>query len=359
MLNIESFAINNAIIHRLNNRKPDGLELSAFSLEIENEFKDVLEIHSKNALTDKKIRYTKYNDVDENYMHNITTAFFTGKTGFIDYSHQVAKSLFSFMASKTISSGDLLVADININNERHIALLKLDYKDQYLSKVEVIEGQKKISLEKKDNAWPEAGTRLQKAAFIRNDLNLNDVAVYDLIMLDRQNRQTGIDDKAASLFFSNNFLKVSLIEDNDTNTVAFIRGAQEIKDKYESLGISPSKAKEIYDHAINIVTTVDTINIDNFTENFFNREDGHEEQFNEVKSIFSSHGLNRKEFDKSQEIAKSFLKNRKIFLEGVKLIVDNHIYANADRFFYKEYKNSSGKTVVDINIKGIELKKLE
>jgi len=359
MLNINTFVINNAIIHRLNNREAQGLELSAFTLEIENDFKDVLEVHSKNALTDKKIRYTKFKDVNENFIHNTTTSYFNGKTSFIDYSHQVARSLYSFMASKTISSGDLLVADININNERHIALLKLDYKDQYLSKVEVIDGQKKITLMKNTNAWPEAGTRLQKAAYIRNELKLEEHSVYDLIMLDSQNRQTGLDDKAASLFFANSFLKVTLIEDNDTNTIAFIHGAQEIKEKYETLGITSKKAKEIYDHAINIVTTVDKINIENFINNFFNQEDGFEQQFNEVKTIFGNHGLKRIEFDKSPEIAKTFLKNRKIFLDGVKLVVDNHIYTNPDRFFYEERKNSSGKTVVDINIKGIELKKLE
>ncbi|MFE3576863.1 hypothetical protein [Lysinibacillus sp. NPDC059133] len=359
MLTISNFALNNAIIHRLNNQVSDGLELSSFALDLEDDFKEVLELHSKNALTDKKIRYTKYINAVENTVHSETTRFVNGEAAFIEYSHMIAKRLYSFMGNKAISPGDLLVADISINGNRHIALLKLDYKNQYLSKVEDIGGKKKISIEKKDNAWPEAGTRLQKAAFIRSNLHLEDDTIYDVIMLDRQNRQTSIDDNAASLFFSNSFLNVKLIEDTDSNTIAFIKGAQEIKSKYASLNISQEKAKEIYDYAISQVLTVDKINVNNFAENFFDREEGFEEQFNEVKSIFESNGLKRTEFDKSKTIAEKYSRNRKIFLNGIKLTIDNNIYNDSDRFKIKSYKNSAGIEVADITITGLEIKKWE
>lgn len=359
MITITDFVLNSAIIHRLNNQTNDGLELSAFTLEIEEDFKEVLEVHCKNALTDKKIRYTKYNTVEDNNVHLKSEYYLKGEISFIEYSHSIANNLYSLMTNKAISPGDLLVADININGERHIALLKLDYKDQYLSKVEIINDKKKISLEKKDNAWPEAGTRLQKAAFIRSEKNLSDETYYDVIMLDRQNRQNNIDDSVASIFFSNSFLNVRLIEDSDTNTIAFIKGAREILSKYEKLGISADKAKEVYDYALNQVVSVDRINVVDFINNYFDKEEGYEQQHTELRDIFNEAGLKRTEFEKSKNVANIYKKNRKFYLNGIKLTVDTNIYNDTDKFEYKIYKNPAGIEVTDITIKGVEIKKLE
>ena len=226
LLKINNISINSAIIHRLNNKVDNGLDMSDFTLELNDDFKDVLSSHSINSLEDKKVRYANFDGLTGNSVYNLTTSFFSGGSTFVGYSHDLAKSLFSFMTSKTISSGDLVVADVNIDGERYIAILKLDHKDQYLSKIEIIDGKKKISLEKKDNAWPEAGTRLQKAAFIRFNIDLQDTHKYDLVMLDRQHTQKSIDDASASLFFSRNFLNVTLIEDENTNTSSFIKGGK-------------------------------------------------------------------------------------------------------------------------------------
>lgn len=359
MLIIKDFTLSSAIIHRLNNQTDDGLELSAYTLDLEKDFKDILEEHCKKASTDKKIRYTKYNDVTENNIYTETSQFTKGEEAFITYSHKIAKRLYSYMTNKAISAGDLLVADISINSERHIALLKLDYKDQYLSKVEIVEGKKKISLERKNNAWPEAGTRLQKAAFLRANLDLEDNKKYDVIMLDRQNRQNGVDNQSASLFFSKSFLNITLIEDSDTNTIAFIKGAQEISKEFASLNITAEKAQEIYDYAIQQVIKTDKINVEHFTNLFFDKENGCEEEHATIKNIFSEVGLKRVEFEKSPEIAKRYDNKRKIALKGVRLFIENNIYEDPDRFKFKIYDNSANIRLADITIKGLEIKDWE
>ncbi|BAQ11359.1 nucleoid-associated protein [Bacillus sp. OxB-1] len=359
MISVNSIVVNSAIIHRLNNREIDGLALSDFNLDLNEEFKQVLSTHSTNSLEDKNVRYAKFNNPSVNEVYNLTTSFFSSRHNFIDYSHLIATRLFSFMTSKTISPGDLVISDVNINGERYMAILKLDHKDQYLSKIETMDDKMKISLVKTGNAWPEAGTRLQKAAFIRIDIDIEDEHKYDLIMLDRQNTQKSIDDEAVSQFFSTNFLNVKLIQDEITNTTSFIKGVRAIKDDSTSLNITDEKGLQIYNHAINLIKTAPLINIDNFLETFFNRETEEHEHFRQAKEIFKTYGLTRNEFEKSDEVSKIFLKNRRVFLDGIRLTIDHNVFNDPDKFSYKETKHPDGKKTVDISIKGVELKKLE
>lgn len=359
MINANNISINSAIIHRLNNKEVDGLDMSDFILDLNEDFKSVLATHSKNSLEDKKVRYAKFNNYSANNVYNFSNSFFSGEKDFVTFSHDIANALFLSMSNKSISAADLVVSDLNIDGERYLAFLKLDYKNQYLSKVEYIDGKKKITLEKKDNAWPEAGTRLQKAAFVRISMDLKDSHKFDLVMLDRQSTQKSLDDSSVSLFFSKHFLNTSLIEDENTNTTAFIRGAKAIKQESASLGITAYRALQIYDHAINVISTADKINIDSFTKLFFDPEDGHDKEYQKVKNIFQTSGLSRNEFKKSEEIAEAFIRNRKIYLDGVKLVIDNTTYNDKDKFSYKENSLPNGKVTVDITIKGLELKKLE
>lgn len=359
MINTNNISINSAIIHRLNNKEVDGLDMSDFILDLNDDFKSVLASHSKNSLEDKKVRYAKFNNFASNNVYNLSKTYFSGAVDFVTFSHDIAKALFLSMSNKSISAADVVVSDMNIDGERYLAFLKLDYKNQYLSKVDHIAGKKKITLEKKDNAWPEAGTRLQKAAFVRFDIDLQDSHKFDLVMLDRQNTQKSFSDNSFSLFFSTYFLNASLIEDENTNTTAFIKGAKALKEESKALGITAERALQIYDHALNLIGTADKININSFTELFFDPEDGYEKEYKMVKDIFQAAGLSRNEFNKSQEIAETFIRHRKIQLDGVKLVIDNNTYSDPDKFIYKENMLADGKVTVDITIKGLELKKME
>lgn len=359
MIMSDNISINTAIIHRLDNQSEDGLEKSDFILDLNNEIKSVLARHSSSSLNDKKIRYAKFNDYDTNLVFNLTSKYLIGESDFIKYSHRIAEKLFSHMTSKTISPGDLVIVDSNIDGEQYIVILKLDYKDQYLSEVEYINDKKKITLVKNDNAWPEEGTRLQKAAFIRLNIETKDESSYDLVMLDRQYTQKGIEDEGTSIFFSKSFLNTSLIEDERHNTTAFIRGAKALKDEYSQLDITPEEAHDIYNHALSLMTRSENINIETFAGSFFDPEEGKSEQFEKVKEIFKEAGLTRNEFSKSSEVANAYLRNRRIVLDGVRLIVDNSVYEDNDKFSYNEYFGADGKKLVDISIKGVELKKME
>lgn len=359
MINAEKIIINRAIIHRLDNQTKDKPVMSDFILDLNDDIKKVLSAHAISSIKDKKIRYAKFNDYQNNTVYVLSSEYFTEVKEFITYTHEIAKHLFSHMTSKTISSGDLVVVDLNIDGERYIAVLKLDYKDQYLSKVEMIEDKRKITLIKNDNSWPEEGTRLQKAAFVRINLDVEDSAKFDLVMLDRQKGTSGIYSEDVSIFFSKSFLNVNLIEDEQTNTGSFIKGAKTIKDEYELLGITPEKAHELYDNALNVMKNSTSIDVESFIDGFFNREEGETEKFNKVRTIFKNAGLTRNEFTKSEEVANAFLKKRRFTLDGINLSIDNAVYNDSDKFNYKVYNDDSGRRVVDINIKGIELKKME
>src|SRR5699024_1187768 len=300
---------------------------------LNEDIRSVLATHSSSSLNDKKIRYAKFNNPNDNFVYKLTTNYLSGESDFVKYSHSIADSLYHNMNNKSISPGDLVIVDSNIDGEQYIVILKLDYKDQYLSDVEQIENKKKITLVKTDNAWPEEGTRLQKAAFIRFNGKKEDPLSYDLVMLDRQRAQKSIEDDLTSIFFSKAFLNTRLIEDEANNTRAFIRGVKAIKDEYKNFDITTQESYDIYNYALSLLTKSNKINIQSFTESFFDPEDGKEEEFEKVKTIFKEVGLTRPEFDKSEEVASTFLRNRKFILDGIRLTVDKSIYFDKDKFY--------------------------
>ena len=57
--------------------------------------------------------------------------------------------------------------------------------------------------------------------------------------------------------------------------------------------------------------------------------------------------------------ANTFLRNRRIVLEGIRLTIDNSVYEDEDKFEYNEYIGVNEKRLVDIKIKGVEFKKME
>src|SRR5699024_6543798 len=132
---IDNISINRAIIHRLDNQIENGLEKSDFTLDLNEDIRSVLATHSSSSLNDKKIRYAKFNNPNDNFVYKLTTNYLSGESDFVKYSHSIADSLYHNMNNKSISPGDLVIVDSNIDGEQYIVILKLDYKDQYLSDV--------------------------------------------------------------------------------------------------------------------------------------------------------------------------------------------------------------------------------
>lgn len=354
MLRVQTLSLKKTIIHRLDNQNyPNGKELSDFELELNDELKEVIQTHIKNGFEDSRIRYAKFREIDTNSVaHQIQNY---QDSQFVNTSKKLANLLYQSMSSKAISPADIIIGKILCNDEEYIILLKLDYKKHYLSEVIPKDGGKYISIKSMEKGWPELGTRLQKAAFIK----INPGDDFDLIILDRQQRKKSSgDEDTISKFFSDDFLYVDLLDDENTNTSSFIKGVRAFTEKSEYLEISQAKA--IYENAINLVVNSSKINIREFAESHFPEEnEEHQAIVEEMIDIFNKNGVKRGEFNKSEKFATYFSKKRKIVLSGMKIDIDPAIYEDKDKFEYEIRRNSAGESIADITIHGLKIENWE
>ncbi|MED4695809.1 nucleoid-associated protein [Peribacillus frigoritolerans] len=359
MLKINDLSLEKAIIHRLDNQNnyPNGIELSELELELSIELKEVIETHTKSGLEDARIRFAKFIDSESNNVKLVCESIFIDAETFVENSIVLAKNLFLSMANKSISAADLVVCLFVSNGKYMIGMLKLDYKDQYISETSMKDGKKYISIKKLEKGWPELGRRLQKASFvIKKDPEIVDENQYDLIVLDRQ--QSNKDENDISRFFRQNFLNITLLEDENTNTKSFIRGAKKISEEYEA--ITETKRKEIYESAINLVISSENINVDTFAASHFDIEKPEDNiHIEKLLQFFEQQGVTRKEFKKSDDVAKRYRKQRVIALNGVKLNIDPSIYDDEEHFQWNRYRNDSGELVADVTIKGLKILSME
>jgi hypothetical protein len=250
LLKVYDLSLEKAIIHRLDNQNnyPNGLELSELELELNTELQEVIETHTKSGLEDARIRYANFNDPANNNVNKNCEFIFNDNETFIENSIALARSLFQTMGNQNISAADLVICLFVCNNKYLIGMLKLDYKDQYISETSIKDGKRYISIKRLEKGWPELGRRLQKAAFVLK--KESGEGQYDLIVLDRQMSKKD--------------------ENENTNTKSFIRGAKKIFEEYEQ--ISVAKRKEIYESAINLVVSSENINVKTFAESHFDIE---------------------------------------------------------------------------------------
>lgn len=356
MLKVEQLQIHSAIIHRLDNQQDNnaGLDLSDLALQMDAELKTVLEAHTKNGLEDGRIRYANFMDKDINQVLAECYKVLDDPTSmFVDGSKILARLLFAAMVNKTISAADVAICLANCNGVEYLCLLKLDYKDNYISEARDTPQGRYIGIKKLGSGWPQLGTKLQKAAFIKRTSN-----DFELIILDRQKSKT--DQTDISLFFQKKFLNVELIDDSKTNTNGFIKG---VRNFVEAAAISPEKKKAIFDNAINLVVNTENINVSHFVESQFSEdlpEDRRKLYIDSLIAEFERNGVRRAEFVKSQEVAQVYAKKRRISLEGLQLEIDPAVYVDEDKFVLKRRNDPiTGDEVADITIKGLKIKKMD
>ncbi|MBW4081267.1 nucleoid-associated protein [Paenibacillus sp. S150] len=356
MLKVDQLQINSAIIHRLDNQQENnaGLDLSDLALHMDDELRKVLETHTISGLEDGRIRYANFLDKDINQVLSESYKILDDKDNlFISGSKVLARILFNSMTNKTISAADVTVCLANCNGIEYVCLLKLDYKENYISEATDTDQGRYIGIKKLGSGWPQLGTKLQKAAFIKRTSDN-----YELIILDRQKSKT--DQTDISLFFQKKFLNVELIDDAKTNTSGFIKGVRSFN---EIAAINPEKKKAIFDNAINLVVNTENINIRQFVESQFSEDLPEQERKLYMDSLiaeFEKNGVKRAEFTKSQDVAQVYAKKRQIILVGVKLEVDPAIYDDEDKFkLTTRIDDVSGEEVADIIITGLKIRKMD
>jgi len=167
------------------------------------------------------------------------------------------------MRGTNASPANFLIAHYSQGTQKAIALLKLDFNDNfYTEEVAVGDGTMKIEVKVKDAGFYEK-QKLQKCAFIYEDVLTNNEAL--IVILDKQAK----DD--VSHYFGNEFLNSSLFLDDRANTKNMIEEIQNfINTKYDN------EAKMLIDTTYSLTSyfkSKEVFEIDDMLNKVFNDEE--------------------------------------------------------------------------------------
>lgn len=155
-------------------------------------------------------------------------ALLRDETAFVEASQQLAERLFAQMKPRTISPGDLAVVvyQAGDDQERHVALLKLDPQVRQVRTFQRIGGRLRAVYDEANNTMPEEG-HLQKCALLTHAPSHSG---YRVVLLDRQAGPKAAADVA--VFFYHRFLEVSLAPSPRRLTRRFVELCESWLDRY-------------------------------------------------------------------------------------------------------------------------------
>lgn len=160
--------IKNAIVHIMDSAIGMPV-LSDTVLSFGSDMADFLEEHIYRTITSDDIKKCTFLE-DESEAFKIIKAYVEGDAEFIPMSKAIGELLYKIMNSNIdIPAGDLFVAEFEINQISHIALLKMNFKEYYTHNTVSDGTENTNTIMKYRSILPGAGTKLSEAAVIRLD----------------------------------------------------------------------------------------------------------------------------------------------------------------------------------------------
>ncbi|CAN5357820.1 nucleoid-associated protein [soil metagenome] len=239
---------------------PDGLKLShgvvqpGHNANLDKLMKSQIE----GSLKDPDARAAAFGEIVANQPSGILHAMEKGDVTLLQASQSLAISLFEAMERRrNVKPGVLAVCPFSANFDGStascLAMLKIDMGQVYRTITETNEqGHEFFNMIEDDQGLSTSKENLQKAAFVRK-LDPRDDE-YDMLILDRQVRKTGIDDeeskRAVAQFFLEFFLKASEISDSPKKTRLLIKAFLSGKNNLEADGPLDPKASYELDQVL-------------------------------------------------------------------------------------------------------------
>lgn len=342
MRNVSELAIEKVIIHILNNRE-ENPTLIDFPLELTNDIYSLFEKHIKNSINDESTRIAKF-DGDINVVKECCKSIIKSPdNNFVPKSKEIAKYLFDIMKNNNnISPANFAVCIYSINNEKNIALLKMDFSKLIQTKVENIgDKKKKIKVIVSSNGIPNNKQKLQKCVFIRPDDPKND---YDIILLDRQAIKSKKDDMVAN-FFSNAFLHCKLTKTDRDNTRMFKAYTQKFIEKNYSDNVA--KSEDIRSHLFSTLKSAEEVNIKSFAEEVFSDNEDKKKEY----ISYISENLGDFKFNIDKSWVNTYIRRKRIKTNtNVEINIDFETSEDKEKFDIKKHENDDK---VDIIIKNV------
>ncbi len=336
--------IKKAIMHILNN-KEDEKVLAEFELTLNDK---IINLINKHITTSQRHDYRKIAEFSSN--NNVVSSsceeIFSNNDSFIEESKNIANQLFDSMRG-TASPANFIVCLYEEDQIQWIALLKMDFNENYRPIITEVDGKNKVDIEIIEGTLPNKKQKLQKCVFIPNKIYEDQTENNDIFILDKQSGDEVSD------YFKIDFLHCNLKNSSRDNTRMFVTELLSIiQEEYSN---DQSREKDIIDQMWKLLLEKKgkTICVPEFVSTLFNEEDTEEEI--DTESIMEKLSLRSFDFEfiGFEKYINVRAGRRKIETGiGITLFGDNSAFMR-DNFCISE-ENSDGN--VDITLKNVTIK---
>lgn len=336
---VNDININEAMIHILDNNAVEPI-LNNYKLELEEDTYKFLYKHIEKCLKDDELKYAKFS-YERNVVKEIVQNYLNGTdSDFINISKELARQLFSIMKGNVnIPSCDLIVASMITDQGPMIAILKMDYVNNFTHEVEFIDGEIGVKLVSQLAGLPRSGHKIQKAAFIKPARESDS---FNLYVLDRRGKRQEEDDYGAN-YFINSFLGCEVVVNDRDNTKRFLNATESFVRRY--ISEDASLAEKVRSLTREALQNDESINIREVSEKLFNGN----EEFKDSYNVFMT-GNCEEEFRVDEQYVDKKLKRIRLKIDkDIDLYITEESYKDPSKFEIK--RNGDGS--IDMIIKHV------
>ncbi|WP_294400868.1 nucleoid-associated protein [uncultured Clostridium sp.] len=319
---INDININEAVIHILDSNGEEPV-LNEYSLDLDEDIYKFLYKHIEKCFKDDELKYAKFNP-ERNIVKEVVQDYLNGiDNDLITLSKELASQLFIIMKGNVnIPAGDLIVVSLTTDQGPIIGILKMDYVKNFTHEVQFVDNKIGIGIVPQSAGLPGSGQKIQKAAFIKP---IREDEKYNLMVLDKQRGSN--EDEYGANYFINNFLGASLITNERDMTKTFVKAAENWTRK--NITEDAGKAEEIRTAIKTKLKEEDTINLDDFSKELFDKDEQIKEDFN---SYIRAQGLSNEVVVDKTWVEKKMKRVRLNIDKEIDLYINEETYHDSNKF---------------------------
>lgn len=158
--------IKRAIVHVLNQKEKHIM--SDYDIELNDRLNLLIVKHiDKSNVSESKV-FAKFNNEDNNVVRKSCLDIFNDENIFIEESKNISRELYKAMTGTNASAANLLIVYFTHGLKKALAIIKLDFSDNFYTEHEMIDGKMKINVKINGTGFSDS-QKLRKCAIINED----------------------------------------------------------------------------------------------------------------------------------------------------------------------------------------------
>lgn len=241
--------------------------------------------------------------------------------GFINVTQCISKNVFSIMKTcLDVKSCDLLYCTYKSEGIKKLAMLKLNYKDSYIHKIEDVEGNRYNKVIKYNSTLPNLSQKPDESFIYEIDKNILYINEKKYI----------IEDEKSTIFSNFIFNQPFILSPKETYDTIDKISKKMVKQYFDD---DVEKKMDIKKEIVNSFNTDGNLNIDNITEKVFESDTQIKQVFNEE---LKSKGIKDNNIKLDFKLDKKINKKQKIkTAEGIEILIPVEYLDDTDKIAFK------------------------